>query len=133
MMATYYPLHTWMVSFFSGVLLANIQGKTVSRSLRWVLYPTTGLVLLSIFTSQWPKQLLIVFGFAFIFSVNFIIFACFQGFGGAVNRVLSHKLWTPLAKMSLSFYLIAPILQLGRLSAKNEPFTAVTDFGTVWL
>lgn len=45
-------------------------------------------------------------------SVGWIIVACHFGVGSIVNKILSNKAWIPIAKISLSLYLIHPAIQL---------------------
>lgn len=45
-------------------------------------------------------------------SIGWIIVACHFGIGGVVNTILSNKVWIPIAKISLSLYLIHPAVQM---------------------
>lgn len=45
-------------------------------------------------------------------SVGWIIVACHFGVASVVNKILSNKVWIPLAKISLSLYLIHPAVQM---------------------
>lgn len=38
--------------------------------------------------------------------VGYAIFACVNGQGGIVNRILSHPLWQPLSRLSFNVYLV---------------------------
>jgi hypothetical protein len=124
----------WLAPFFSGVLLANFVSapKGTFKLVRWVFIPVFAIILAAPFTFRWPKQATIAFGFSWMFAVNFIIFACYRGHCSAVNRFLSHQLWSPLAKMSLSIYLVTPMVQIVRVITRSESFKSFTATGTVW-
>lgn len=49
-------------------------------------------------------------------SIGWIIFACHFKMGGIVNRILSNSFWIPIAKISLSLYLMHSIVQINYLS-----------------
>jgi hypothetical protein len=127
-----FPVFMWIAPFFSGVLLANMsKTKMTFKIPRWIIIPVIATFLVSPFTYRWSKAPIVVFGFMWIISVNFIIFACSTGRCVVVNRFLSLNLWSIPAKMSLSIYLIAPIVQTARVVTRTEPFKSVTTTGTV--
>jgi len=54
-------------------------------------------------------------------AVGWIILACYYGFGGFINRFLSHKYWQPISRMCLSIYLIHPIIQYHLTTLNKQP------------
>lgn len=53
-------------------------------------------------------------------SIGSIIIACHFGIGGIVNRILSNNFWIPISKISLSLYLMHPIVQINYLTTHAQ-------------
>ena len=66
------------------------------------------------------RILMTIYGIMWSVAMNFIIFACHTGHGGAINSFLSSKFWTAISKMILSIYLTATAIH-GMFSIKSAP------------
>jgi hypothetical protein len=99
--------------------------------MRLGLYVSIGFIFA--FTCLYPstKVLTTCYLAIFIFATSFIIYACHNGHGGLVNDFLSSKYWMPLAKMSLSIYLVMPGIQTYNIVMKKRPLEFEKDFNVV--
>lgn len=66
--------------------------------------------------------------FAWAVGVALLVFACHSGYGGAINRFLSMKLWVPLSRLTFCAYLVHPIVVVAVYGADVTPihYTDVT-------
>jgi peptidoglycan/LPS O-acetylase OafA/YrhL len=76
----------------------------------------------SIYASNNLQILIFTFGkLIWSIAVIGIIFICHYGHGGIINDILSWKLWSPVAKMGLSIYLVTAGIQYIEISLWSEP------------
>ncbi|XP_033119633.1 O-acyltransferase like protein-like [Anneissia japonica] len=48
--------------------------------------------------------------FTWSVALSWVVFACFYGYGGWVNQLLSSGLWVPLSRLVFNAYLVHPIM-----------------------
>lgn len=126
----------WLV----GVLLGNSLFKTKRRMIRisgatlvtgWTL---SMLTLCAILFATYPLHQLNYAGpivldafcesiirVLWSLSLAWIIFACVQGYGGVINKILCLSIWQPLGKLSYSTYLLHYPIQMIFTSSQRQP------------
>ncbi|XP_031616894.1 nose resistant to fluoxetine protein 6-like [Contarinia nasturtii] len=123
----YVPTHIRFSSWLIGVIVGYFHFVTRGRKIRiptmlnacfWTLSLTTMIVTIFI---NYPLQQLdennrispFVYGLydalsriAWSITLCYIIFACDNGYGGVINRFLSHPFWLPLSRISYAIYML---------------------------
>ncbi|CAG7722834.1 unnamed protein product [Allacma fusca] len=59
--------------------------------------------------------------FVWALSISWIIFACVNGYGGFVNKILSLKIFIPLGRLTYTFYLVQFLVLYTHFSMKLHP------------
>lgn len=55
-------------------------------------------------------------------ALGYIIFSCVNGKGGFINDILSWPIWTPLARLSFSAYLIHTFVLTVFITSQRSPY-----------
>ncbi|XP_070509072.1 regulator of hypoxia-inducible factor 1-like [Chironomus tepperi] len=145
----YYPTHVRGLPFLIGMLLGYllkddqftiVNQKTtilICRSLLtftiifFLIYPIP-LEPLSPLISHKFEVFLLIFGhFFWSIGISILIFSCHYGHCGFINQFLSSRVWTPIAKMGLSFYLISAGIQFMIASFRKEPQSIANEFSLI--
>ncbi|KAJ6640801.1 Nose resistant to fluoxetine protein 6 [Pseudolycoriella hygida] len=129
----YYPTHARMSAWLTGVVLAFIYSKRVSKSDSNKLSPkllTFGyLFCILVFTAivvnnrlqsaASPAILSTIFNsvnrLLWSLAVAITIFICITNSGASVNKFLSSPIWKPLSKLSFCIYVLHYIIQLMKM------------------
>ncbi|XP_050082851.1 nose resistant to fluoxetine protein 6-like [Anopheles aquasalis] len=139
---TYYPTHTrmgaWLVGLGYGYALQRTRKYRVRLAAwlvgaGWFAAATTMLViLLSAYPLHQPgyEQLPVVADatyealnrVAWATAIGWIIFACVNGYGGAIDRFLGAPLWQPLGRLSYAIYLLHLPVQLMMAGSIRQPY-----------
>ncbi|KAG5670010.1 hypothetical protein PVAND_000297 [Polypedilum vanderplanki] len=138
MVISYFSTHIRVISFFSGILLSYILDRKFENSLmknekfiNFMLYITIIPMFVYPFVHPMDRNLEIFYSFFYIFAVNFIIFACYRGFGGIINQFLSSNMFIVPSRVILSFTLCLPLIQGFRTLLELEAFDVFTPFDMV--
>lgn len=57
------------------------------------------------------------------FSIAWVIFALDFGSWTFFDKILSHKLWLPLGKLSFCLFMVHPVLQSSLMSSQKQPIS----------
>ncbi|XP_052868606.1 nose resistant to fluoxetine protein 6 isoform X1 [Anopheles cruzii] len=139
---TYYPTHTrmgaWLVGLAYGYTLQRTRKNRVQMSPLAVSVGWTAAsgAMLTIILAAYPlhqtdyKNLPIIADatyealnrVAWAAAVGWVIFACVNGYGGAVDHFLGATVWQPLGRLSYSIYLLHLPIQLMMTGAARHSF-----------
>ncbi|CAG9811485.1 unnamed protein product [Chironomus riparius] len=148
--AFYYPTHVRGLPFLVGMLLGYLLmdkkftivnqkiTRLITRSLLafsiifFLIYPVP-LEPLSPLISHKFEAFLLIFGhFFWSIGISVLIFSCHHGHCGFINKFLSSQIWTPVAKMGLSFYLVSAGIQYMIASFRQEPQEIANEFNLIF-
>ncbi|XP_035785910.1 nose resistant to fluoxetine protein 6-like [Anopheles albimanus] len=139
---TYYPTHTrmgaWLVGLGYGYALQRTRKRRV-RLAPWLVAASwfaAAATMLAILLTAYPlhqpdyAQLPVVADatyealnrVAWATAIGWIIFACVNGYGGAIDRFLGAPLWQPLGRLSYSVYLLHLPIQLMMAGSIRQPY-----------
>lgn len=114
----------WLVGIWVGYIFFK-QGNTRYKmsalvvTVGWMLAAITGLLVVfgmysyNHFISPTPYELMsrLTYGglhrLAWGAALGWLVFACHNGYGGVVNRFLSHPMWQPVSRLTYATYLVA--------------------------
>ncbi|XP_063860036.1 uncharacterized protein LOC135100742 isoform X3 [Scylla paramamosain] len=114
----------WLVGIWVGYIFFK-QGNTRYKmsalvvTVGWTLAAITGLLVVfgmysyNHFISPTPYELMsrLTYGglhrLAWGAALGWLVFACHNGYGGVVNRFLSHPMWQPVSRLTYATYLVA--------------------------
>ncbi|XP_042913082.1 nose resistant to fluoxetine protein 6-like [Parasteatoda tepidariorum] len=118
----YMKPYTRIGPYIAGIVVGYILYKRKTTGIKsnrrmwigWLLAVPAGLYCIFGTYHQSPSLLAASFYNAFTrsiygFSLCWLIFACLSGYGGAVDKILSCKLFIPLSRLTYCAYLIHPI------------------------
>ena len=89
--------------------------------------------------NRWPTQIASAFYNALSrpawgIALGYVILACYHGYGGIINDLLSMDLWTPLARMTYMVYLIHPLVIQYLYTTRQITFFAdATTYATLFI
>lgn len=119
----YYRLPAYLVGMILGYIMFKLDGKKVyiSRLTCTALWTVAIFMLMSTVyglyrgsTVQHSQSLAVFYrtvsSTSWSVAVGWIAFACIKGYGGPVNKILSWSIWTPLARLTFSTYLVHSIV-----------------------
>ncbi|XP_040172754.1 nose resistant to fluoxetine protein 6-like [Anopheles arabiensis] len=139
---TYYPTHTragaWLVGVCFGYVLQRTRKHYVplprwSVGLGWALAATAMLaVLFADHPIQQPDYERLPQAVDAIYeslsrvcwatAVGWVVFACVNGYGGPVDRLLGATVWQPLGRLSYAIYLLHLPIQLMMAGTARLPY-----------
>uniref|UniRef100_A0A0P4VZY1 Uncharacterized protein n=1 Tax=Scylla olivacea TaxID=85551 RepID=A0A0P4VZY1_SCYOL len=114
----------WLAGIWVGYIFFK-QGNTRYKmsalvvTVGWTLAAITGLLVVfgmysyNHFVSPTPYELMsrLTYGglhrLAWGAALGWLVFACHNGYGGVVNRFLSHPMWQPVSRLTYATYLVA--------------------------
>ena len=137
----YYPTHArlgpWMIGIILGFTMNSSKGKNIKtskfvNSFSWILALSIIATVVLIRQPFWIEGTSLLSNAAFLsvhrlawaIAISWMIFACEKlKTGGIIRWFLSLPQWQPIAKMSLSMYLVHVIYQLTTLVNQKQPVT----------
>lgn len=142
--ATPYLIGLWLGYLFSRKMCLQEKSKKLMTLFGWMVAPATGLLVVYGTWNVYKENGTflnytenIVYSalhrFAWSCAVGWVIYACHNKVGGAVNSFLSWKIWIPLSRLTYGSYLVHIIVlvfyMFSRETASHyQDTTAVFDY-----
>lgn len=126
----YCRISPYLVGIVTGYLLLNVKDWKLPTKVQTYLFNMAGwcvAIVLALSTLygqykavrkdnpvQFSRAENIIYGtlsrFAWSLALAWVIFACHNGLGGLVNKLLSARFWIPLSRLTYCAYLVHPII-----------------------